>query len=71
MSADRNHIHHKLIDIGLSHKEAVLIILFVQSIILGFNVFLIPEINLHYQILINGFIIVLLLLFLYKIPNKN
>ena len=70
MSADRNHIHHKLIDIGLSHKLAVFIILLTQSIILVFNILVIPEINLHYQILINAVIITGLLLYLYRIPNK-
>jgi UDP-GlcNAc:undecaprenyl-phosphate/decaprenyl-phosphate GlcNAc-1-phosphate transferase len=33
-SADRNHLHHRLIDIGCSHKKAVLIIY-------GFNIFMI------------------------------
>ena len=71
MSPDRNHIHHKLIDIGLSHNFAVITILSSQTVILLFNIYIIPEINLHYQILINAVIITLLLLFLYKIPNKN
>ena len=70
MMADRNHIHHKLIDIGLSHKNAVFIIILSQLSLLIFNVIIIPQINLHIQILINGFIIASLLLFLYRIPNK-
>ena len=70
MMADRNHIHHKLIDIGLSHKKAVFIIILSQLSLLIFNVIMIPQINLHIQILINGFIIASLLLFLYRIPNK-
>ena len=70
MMADRNHIHHKLIDIGLSHKKAVFIIILSQLSLLTFNVIIIPQINLHIQILINGFIIASLLLFLYRIPNK-
>jgi len=70
MTADRNHIHHKLIDIGLSHKKAVLVIILSQLSLLAFNVYVIPEINLHIQILINGFIIASLLTFLYRISNK-
>ena len=70
MMADRNHIHHKLIDIGLSHKKAVFTIILCQLSLLIFNVIMIPQINLHIQILINGFIIASLLLFLYRIPNK-
>ena len=71
MSADRNHIHHKLIDIGLSHNFAVVNILSSQTMILLFNIYLIPEINLHYQILINAVIITGLLFFLYRFPSKN
>ena len=71
MSPDRNHIHHKLIDIGLSHNFAVITILSTQTVLLLFNIYLIPEINLHYQILINAVIITGLLLFLYRIPSKN
>ena len=70
MMADRNHIHHKLTDIGLSHKKAVLIIILSQLFLLTFNVIVITEINLHIQILINGFIIAALLIILYRIPNK-
>ena len=70
MMADRNHIHHKLIDIGLSHKKAVFVIILSQISLLAFNVIVIPQINLHIQILINGFIIASLLLSLYLIPNK-
>ena len=71
MSPDRNHIHHKLIDIGLSHNFAVITILFTQTVLLLFNIYLISEINLHYQILINGIILTGLLLYLYRIPSKN
>lgn len=71
MSPDRNHIHHKLVDIGLSHKLAVIVILFSQTTILIFNILVISEINLHYQILINAVIITGLLLFLYRVPSKN
>ena len=71
MTADRNHIHHKLIDIGLSHKEAVLSIILTQLIILLFNSFLINKMNLHVQILINTIIISMILFGLYRIPNKS
>ena len=43
MSPDRNHIHHKLIDIGLSHNFAVITILITQSVLLLFNIYLIDE----------------------------
>ena len=70
MMADRNHIHHKLIDIGLSHKKAVFIIILSQLSLLIFNVIMIPQMNPHIQILINGFIIASLLVILYRIPSK-
>lgn len=34
LSADRDHLHHKLIDLGLSHKQTVLV-LYVASAVLG------------------------------------
>ena len=70
MSPDRNHIHHKLIDIGLNHKTAVSLILITQIIILLFNSFLINKMNLHIQIVINAIIISMILFGLYRIPNK-
>jgi UDP-N-acetylmuramyl pentapeptide phosphotransferase/UDP-N-acetylglucosamine-1-phosphate transferase len=39
-SADRNHLHHRLIDIGCSHKKAVLIIYFVNLFIISLTVVL-------------------------------
>tara|TARA_B100000989_G_scaffold292405_1_gene268286 strand:+ start:1482 stop:2540 length:1059 start_codon:yes stop_codon:yes gene_type:complete len=71
MSPDRNHIHHKLIDIGFSHKLAVLLILLTQIIILLFNSYVINEMNLHVQIIINAIIITMILIVLYRIPNKS
>ena len=69
MKADRNHIHHKLIDIGLSHFQAVIMILFIQSFILFLNISLLSNISLHYQILINITIIFILITYLYRVKN--
>ena len=71
MSPDRNHIHHKLIDIGFSHKSAVLLIILTQIIILLFNSYVINKMNLHVQIIINAIIISMILIVLYRIPNKS
>ncbi|PJA08894.1 MAG: undecaprenyl/decaprenyl-phosphate alpha-N-acetylglucosaminyl 1-phosphate transferase [Flavobacteriales bacterium CG_4_10_14_0_2_um_filter_32_8] len=38
-TADRNHIHHKLIDLGLSQKQTVFIIYFFNLLIIGAAVF--------------------------------
>ena len=71
MNPDRNHIHHKLIDIGLTHQSAVVSIIITQFFLLLFNVYVINNLNLHFQILINAIIIFGILFFLFKIPNKS
>ena len=38
-TADRNHIHHRLIDLGLSHKQTVLIIYAFSLLTIGASVF--------------------------------
>ena len=71
MDPDRNHIHHKLIDIGMTHQRAVASIIITQFLILLFNIYVINSLNLHYQILINAIIIIGILFCLYRIPNKS
>lgn len=39
-SADRNHLHHRLIDIGCSHKQAVLIIYSFNVFMIGLTLYL-------------------------------
>lgn len=70
MTADRNHIHHKLIDIGFTHKKAVFIILIAKSLLITFNIIFISDLDLHIQILINAFLITVMLVYLFRIPNK-
>ena len=43
MSADRSHIHHYFLSIGLSHTQTTLVISFLATVILSFGVFM--EIN--------------------------
>ncbi len=69
-NADRNHIHHKIIDLGYTHFQSVIIILFFQASLLLLNIYVINSIGLHNQILVNVVIISLILFFLYKLPNK-
>ena len=38
-TADRNHIHHRLIDLGLSHKQTVLVIYFFNLLIVAAAIF--------------------------------
>ena len=63
-SADRNHIHHKLIDAGLSHLQASLVIIF-TTLILIFCSELIKNIEINQQL----FVILLMGITFYSIPN--
>jgi UDP-GlcNAc:undecaprenyl-phosphate GlcNAc-1-phosphate transferase len=54
-SADRNHLHHRLIDIGLSHKGTVIIIYIVNILIIGLTLGLSSlYINPNYTLIIVG-----------------
>ena len=70
MDPDKNHIHHKLIGIGYSHKVAVGIIIFTQFMLILFNSLIITDLNIHLQIIINVIIIFILIFILYKTPSK-
>ena len=51
MEADKGHLHHKLLDIGLSHKQAVLT-LYSVSAVLGFSAVALVEANLKVAIVL-------------------
>lgn len=52
-SADRNHLHHRLIDIGCSHKKAVVIICFVNIFMIGLTLGLsMAYLNANYTFII-------------------
>lgn len=52
-SADRNHIHHKMIDLGLNHKTATLIICTINVMIITINLFVdLLDVNIHIQLLV-------------------
>ena len=54
-SADRNHLHHRLIDIGCSHKKTVLIIYTVNIFIIGLALALSAlYMNANYTLIIVG-----------------
>jgi len=69
-SADRNHIHHRLIDLGLKHKYATLIIGFYTIIITGVAFFLnhLP-INIEFAITLPLGILLLLSPFVVKVKK--
>ena len=52
-SADRNHMHHRLLDIGLSHKGTVITIYIVNILIIGLTVGLtLSYVNANYTLII-------------------
>ncbi|WAC01149.1 hypothetical protein N7U66_13415 [Lacinutrix neustonica] len=51
--ADRNHIHHKLLNLGFSHIKATLLIIYVNVIVITSAVFVdYLDFNIHIQLLI-------------------
>lgn len=51
--ADRNHIHHRLLDLGLNHKQSTLLIAAINLSIIGLAL-LIQEMEINTQLLIMG-----------------
>jgi hypothetical protein len=39
-SADRNHLHHQLLDMGLGHAETVIVVYFFNIVIIGISLYL-------------------------------
>jgi hypothetical protein len=58
-SADRNHIHHRLIGIGLSHKQGSLLILLMNLLTIGTALF-IGDMNINLQLLLLAALVPLL-----------
>ena len=50
-SADRNHIHHKMIDLGLTHIQASSFII-LYTIIIGFTAIIIEQLDINIQLII-------------------
>ena len=70
-TADRNHIHHKLIDLGLSQKQTVFIIYFFNLLIIGAAVFAQKfDPSYSFIVIISSVIIIIQIPFLIK-KRKN
>jgi UDP-N-acetylmuramyl pentapeptide phosphotransferase/UDP-N-acetylglucosamine-1-phosphate transferase len=50
-SADRNHIHHRLLDLGLSHQQATLFLLICSILTIGMTI-LVGAFNVHLQLIL-------------------
>ncbi len=53
-SADSNHIHHRLLRLGLNHKKATLLLCICNAFVIGFT-FLLTDLEIHVQLLIAVF----------------
>lgn len=71
-TADRNHIHHRLMDLGLNHKQTVIIIYIFNLLIVGATVFS-QSFNPSYSfIVIVGLVLLLVQIpFLIKLKRKK
>ncbi len=50
---DKNHFHHKLLELGLSHRKALIYILIVNLVFISINVLLIAVLTIPYIIVID------------------
>lgn len=72
LTADRNHIHHKLLDLGLSHKKTCLVVFLYSIIVVAISLILAIE-NPTYSFLSALFIAFAIagILFLFKSKKSN
>ena len=69
--ADKNHIHHRLLRLGYTHKQTTAILIIINMIVIGFA-FCIQNLEIHLQlVLLIGFGILLFLLpFTKQVKNR-
>ena len=68
--ADRNHLHHRLIDLGISHKKASLIIALYTVFIVSLT-FLIKNLNINMQLILLTLLSTFILLIPFNIKKIN
>jgi len=70
-TADRNHIHHRLIDLGLSHKQTAIIIYLFSLLVIGSSI-LVQRFNPSYSFfaIMGGVILIIQIPFFIK-PKAN
>lgn len=61
---DKRHIHHKLLQLGLSHLQCTLSLVLIQTIFAIANFWMAPRVNITLALIINFIAITLLILFL-------
>lgn len=61
---DKRHIHHKLLQLGLSHVQCTLLLMLIQVIFAIANFWMAPRVNITLALIINFIAIALLIVFL-------
>ena len=61
---DKRHIHHKLLQLGLSHVQCILLLMLIQVIFAIANFWMAPRVNITLALIINFIAIALLIVFL-------
>ena len=71
-SADRNHIHHRLMDLGLGHKSTVIII-YLFNILTIFAAVLAQQYNPSYSfvVMISAILVLVQIPFLIRLKRKK
>lgn len=69
--ADKNHIHHKFLQIGCSQRKSLFIILSLQVLYIGINFFLAPYVEINLMLLINIVVFVGLIAYLDQKRKKQ
>lgn len=71
-SADRNHIHHRLLDLGLDHKKTVLVI-YIYSLVLILTSLITPahRPNIALIIVAGTALVFVQILFVIRVPKKS
>ncbi len=67
---DRNHIHHRVLRLGLTHKRATLVIICCQVLVIGLAL-CIGELNIHLQLVIILLVAPLLFLLPFVVQKKE
>ena len=69
-TADRNHVHHLLLNAGLKHKEVTLVLLLVNLVFIGLGI-LLRNFNIEFGILIAVALAAFLTVLLWRIVDKR
>lgn len=70
-SPDKNHIHHKFLALGFSHRAAMITILLISAGFAAMNLLLLTHVNINLLLFLDIFIWTIMQLYLTKKINKK